>query len=298
MSDVTPTLSPLAVEARESFLARYTGETRKLYNADLRIFYAWCVDRGVDPLDVKRHDLEAFTSWMIDERGNRAVSARRRLHCLKGFYGLTHADELIDRDPTRMLRLPRLDRDPDRLVWLDRFQVGTLLHQAELESPDHHALVALMAMAGLRVSAACRASLEECTLTPQGERRLRVLEKGSRIHVTQIPPALHDIIEAARDGRQSGTIVRKRNGAPQDRNGAYAWVRSLARKAGLPQDVNPHSLRRAAITVLLDAGVSIQDTRDFAGHADTRTTEGYHPTRGARGVHGSFVAANAFSAVA
>jgi len=291
-------ITSLAVEARDNFLARYTGETRKLYTADLRIYYTWCADRGIDPLTVKRHDLEAFTAWMINDRGNRAVSARRRLHCLKGFYGLTHADEIIDRDPTRMLRLPRLERDPDRLVWLDRFQVSTLLHQAEKESPDHHALVALMAIAGLRVSAVCRATLEDCTLTPQGERRLRVLEKGNRIHVTQVPPTLHEIIETARDGRTEGTIVRKRNGLPQDRNGAYAWVRTLARKAGLPQDVNPHSLRRAAITVLLDSGVSIQDTRDFAGHADTRTTEGYHPTRGARGVHGSFVAANAFGAIA
>lgn len=292
-----PAISP-ADEAAAAFLARYDGETRKLYAADLRIYFAWCAEQDLAPLDARRADLERFTEWMLTVRHNRAVSARRRLHCIKGFYALAHDDEVIRRDPTRMLRMPRMQRDPGRLVWLDRFQVGTMLHQAEMESPDHHALVALMSMLGLRVSAACRVTLEDCFTTPQGERKLRVQEKGDRVHVAPIPPALAEIIEAARGGRTEGPIVRKRNGAAQDRNGAYTWVRTLARKAGLPEKVHPHSLRRAAITVLIDSGMPIQDARDFAGHADIRTTERYHPTRGVRGVHGAFIAANEFATVA
>lgn len=246
MSDRTPLPSALSIEARDSFLSRYDGETRKLYTADLRVFYAWCAERDLDPIAVRRHDLELFSDWMITVRGNRAVLARRRLHALKSFYGLAHADYLIDRDPTRMLRLPRLERDPSRLAWLDRFQVGDLLHEAEKTGPDHHALVALMAMAGLRVSAACRCSLEQIAPDVHGIPTIRVLEKGNRIHTAPIPPELRVIIEAARDGRTEGTIVRRRNGLPQDRNGAYAWVRSLARKAGLPGEREPalHPPRR------------------------------------------------------
>lgn len=95
--DATPIPSALSIEARDSFLSRYDGETRKLYTADLRVFYAWCADRGLDPIAARRHDLELFSDWMMTVRGNRAVSARRRLHALKSFYGApvlipTHAD--------------------------------------------------------------------------------------------------------------------------------------------------------------------------------------------------------------
>jgi len=69
-------------------------------------------------------------------------------------------------------------------------------------------------------------------------------------------------------------------------------------EAGLPANVNPHSIRRAAITLVIDSGASMEGARDFAGHADTRVTAAYHPTRGARGMHGAFTVAAALAAVA
>lgn len=290
----TPTRDQLA---RDTFLNRYDAGTRKLYEGDLRIFFDWCAREGLAPLDARRPDLERFTDYLLKERGNLPVSARRRMQALKSFYALAVDDELLDRDPTRLLRLPRRERNIDRLVWLDRFEVGAMLRTAEQISPDHHALIGLMAMGGLRVTAACVAQLQNVTPSTGQAWRLTVLEKGRRIHTAPVPPELLDIIETARDGRTTGPIIRKRNGRPQDRHGAYAWVQIIANRAGIPH-ATPHSFRRAAISTLLDAGASMEQAREFAGHAQTSTTEGYDRTGGARGVHGTFVVANAFAAVA
>jgi integrase/recombinase XerD len=46
------------------------------------------------------------------------------------------------------------------------------------------------------------------------------------------------------------------------------------------------SLRHAAITNALDAGVPLRDAQILARHADTRTTEHYDRTRGNLDRHG------------
>src|SRR5664279_4835313 len=51
---------------------------------------------------------------------------------------------------------------------------------------------------------------------------------------------------------------------------AFRLVRRLARAAGLDcaERLSPHSLRHAFVTLALDAGVSLRDVQDAAGHAD------------------------------
>jgi integrase len=56
----------------------------------------------------------------------------------------------------------------------------------------------------------------------------------------------------------------------------YLWelVRRLAREAAVEawQELSPHSLRHSAITFALDAGATLRDVQDYAGHKDPRTT--------------------------
>lgn len=44
-------------------------------------------------------------------------------------------------------------------------------------------------------------------------------------------------------------------------------------------DLSPHSLRHSAITFALDAGATLRDVQDYAGHKDPRTTRRYDHAR-------------------
>ena len=48
---------------------------------------------------------------------------------------------------------------------------------------------------------------------------------------------------------------------PVDRRDAYRMVLRIAKTAGIPRHVSPHSLRHAAITNALDAGVPLRDAQ-------------------------------------
>ena len=53
------------------------------------------------------------------------------------------------------------------------------------------------------------------------------------------------------------------------------------RRAGVGawEQLSPHSLRHSAITFALDAGASLRDVQDYAGHKDPRTTRRYDHSR-------------------
>ena len=60
----------------------------------------------------------------------------------------------------------------------------------------------------------------------------------------------------------------------------------LVGKGKIPRHMSPHSLRHAAITNALDAGVPLRDAQILARHAYPRTTEHYDRARGNLDRHG------------
>jgi integrase/recombinase XerD len=76
------------------------------------------------------------------------------------------------------------------------------------------------------------------------------------------------------------SLLRPVSRKPIHRRNCYRMVLRIAKVAGIPRHVSPHSLRHAAITNALDAGVPLRDAQILARHADPRTTEHYDRARG------------------
>jgi site-specific recombinase XerD len=265
--------------ARTAFLTRHQGATRGLYELDLRLFYDWCASIHLDPLAARRANLEMFAEHLRVDRGNKATSVKRRLQVVRQFYRLAVADELIDRDPTVMLQMRKTQTDPSKIAWLEPHQVVELLRVAKAESPAHHALIALMSMLALRVSEACNVRIEDFGEDADGYRILRVVGKGGRVDDMPVPVPLWRIVQTAMGDRTTGPVVLRRSGQPQSRHGAYSWVKILARKAGLRDDLHPHALRHSSVSAAILGGADLRQARAFARHADLRTTEHYIRTK-------------------
>jgi integrase len=69
------------------------------------------------------------------------------------------------------------------------------------------------------------------------------------------------------------------------------------KEPGIPRHISPHSLRHAAITNGVDAGVPLRDAQILARHADPRTTEHCDRARGNLDRHGVHFLAGYFAGV-
>src|SRR5215831_14623186 len=144
--------------ALAGFLAGYAGLTREAYALDLRQYASWCQQHHLRLFQARRADIECFARD-LEGRGRARATITRRLCTIAGFYKYAMEEELLEHSPAAHVRRPRLDYE-SHAVRLDRNELGALLVAAGLGHPAEHALIALLALNGLRVSEATGANVE------------------------------------------------------------------------------------------------------------------------------------------
>jgi integrase len=179
--------------------------------------------------------------------------------------------------------LPKVHRDGSRTQGLDRLELTRFLQIAQTLTVHHGALAYLLGINALRASEAAAVRIEDYADTLRGYRVLHLVGKGNKPATMPLTVPVLRVLEACRGQRTTGPLIlRPVTGNPIDRRD----VARIAKAAGIPRHISPHSLRHAAITNALDAGVPLRDAQILARHADPRTTEHYDRARGNLDRHG------------
>ncbi|QKE85734.1 tyrosine-type recombinase/integrase [Arthrobacter sp. NEB 688] len=273
--------------AAVSFLARYTGRTHRLYSSHLREWFSWCESHGLDPLvGIQRAHVELYIRG-LGERGLMDSSVVTMMHGVRGFFRFAQIDGLVPADPAVYARLPKVHRDESRTQGLDRLELIRFLQVSQTISVHHGALAFLLGINALRASEAAAVRIEDYAETLRGHRVLRLVGKGNTPATMPVTVPVLRALEACRGQRTKGSLIlRPQSKNPIDRRDVYRMVARIAKAAGIPRHISPHSLRHAAITNALDAGVPLRDAQILARHADPRTTEHYDRARGNLDRHG------------
>jgi site-specific recombinase XerD len=282
---------PLAMSpaqlAAVSYLARYSGRTHNLYAFQLRRWFSWCEANCLDPLvGIQRAHVELYIRHLGD-CGLMDSSVVTMMHGVRGFFRYAHIDGIIAADPAVYARLPKVHRDESRTQGLDRLELIRFLQVAQGLTVHHGALAFLLGINALRASEAAGVRIEHYAETLRGHRVLHLVGKGNKPATMPLTVPVLRVLEACRGDRTAGPLIlRPMTGKPVDRRDVYRMVHRIARAAGIPRHISPHSLRHAAITNALDAGVPLRDAQILARHADPRTTEHYDRARGNLDRHG------------
>lgn len=222
-----------------------------------------------------------------------ASSVNTMMHGVRGYLRFAHIDGLTPSDPAVYARLPEVHRDESRTQGLDRLELIRFLQVTQTITVYHGALAYLLGINALRASEAAAVRIEDYAETQRGDRVLHLVGKGNKpatmpitVPVLRVLRVLR-VLEACLGERTSGRLIlRPQTGNPLDRRDVYRMVQRIARAAAIPRHISPHSLRHAAITNALDAGVPLRDAQILARHADPRTTEHYDRARGNLDRHG------------
>lgn len=269
-----------------AFLMSYAESTAKAYFGDLKVWHAWCTTRGVDPLGVERHQIDA---WVRHQRTTpqaktgspvSPATIARRLSCLSKFYDYAVRDvEVLDASPVARVRRPKVSEDSPT-IGLAQEELDRLLDAAEADGLRSAALVTLLMSNGLRIDEALAADVEHFTYQ-EGHRVLRVVRKGAKAATVPLPPLTVRALDTYLGARRTGPLFLADNTHRLSYSTAYALIRRLAKRAVIPaaEHITPHSLRHSFATRLLATGVPLQDVQDAMGHADPRTTRRHDRSR-------------------
>jgi integrase/recombinase XerD len=271
-----------------------SARTRRAYAGDVVAWLGWLTERETSVLAAGRVHVDLWAATQLDA-GAAESSVRRRLSALSSFYRYCAAHDMIGRVPTEGVARPVVDPDYTATLGLDRDQARALVAAADADTGAQAlrtaAVVRLLLHNALRVDEACAADVADLG-EDSGHRVLRVVRKGGRKAKIPLTPATVAALDAylaeraeqtgVGEWRQlSGPLLATTTGGRLRQGHLWELVRRLARTAGVGawEQLSPHSLRHSAITFALDAGASLRDVQDYAGHKDPRTTRRYDHSR-------------------
>jgi integrase/recombinase XerC len=240
--------------------------TKRAYGSDLRSFADWLDDRGGLGLDDV--DAQVLTDWVGELGSGRhklaASTISRRVAAVRSCLRFTFGPERVPDtafSPRRPRRLPDAPKEAE---------VDELLEHAEGHSAlalRNRALLELLYSGGLRSAEAVGLDLSDLDFEREA---IHIRGKGGKARMVPLgEEAAHRVALYLRDARPS--LAHGANDAVflsmRGRRLDTSTVRRLVR--------NPHRLRHAFATHLLEGGADLRTIQELLGHASLSTTQIY-----------------------
>jgi site-specific recombinase XerD len=242
-----------------------SAATRRAYGSDLRAFSAWLEAGGLGLEDVDVRVLARYVGELGRGRTRLApTSIARRLAAIRSCLVFTFGPASV---PSASLAPRRPRRLPDAPK---AAEIDDLLESVEGDSPlalRNRALLELLYSGGLRSAEVVGLDLGDVDFDREA---VHVHGKGGKDRVVPLgEEAAHHLARYLRDGRPA--LAKRAVDAmflsARGRRLDTSTVRRLVR--------NPHRLRHAFATHLLEGGADLRTIQELLGHASLSTTQIY-----------------------
>ena len=237
-------------------------------------------------------DINVLTKYIENlrvRRGYRDTTTARKVASIKSFFGFLSENSIITEDPTESLGSPRVGRTLPK--FLPKEDVTLLLDTAyksgSNEGQRDAVIMELLYATGLRVGELVSLDLQDVDLS---ESYIRCMGKGSKERIVHLyPKALEELrryLKSARIAllghrRTEPSLFVNHRGERLTRQWVWTILKTYARKAGIEQNITPHTLRHSFATHLLQNGASLRHVQELLGHSSISTTQVYtHLTNG------------------
>jgi integrase/recombinase XerC len=256
--------------------------TLKAYALDLKVFGAYLETQKVTLTQVNHLNIRGYLSQQSVELA--AATRARRLASLKSFYTFLHRRKIIEANPARRVKSPKLPLKLPRAIPVDEaFALMNAPDAERLLSLRDRAMLEVLYGGGLRVSELCGLSLADLD---RSANTVRVLGKGQKERLCPLNPAAMTALEAWFERRGELLAQRSKRQDPTamflNFRGGRLTTRSVERhldtyvkRLGLNRKMSPHALRHSFATHLLAGGADIRSIQELLGHASLSTTQRY-----------------------
>lgn len=233
---------------------------------------------------VDRHALRRFLGHLAQLRLSRRTIARR-FSAVRTFFRYLHREDLLDANPARAVRSPKLDKTLPQ--WLTRSDAEDVFAIAENRAAEGGmralrdlAILETFYATGMRLSELQGLDMDDLDLI--GE-QVKVRGKGRKERIVPLgQPAVralrnYELRRAEVTTDRRAVFVNER-GKRLSQRGIQQIVRKALGAGSTGGEMSPHALRHSFATHLLDAGADLLAVKELLGHSSLSTTSIYTHT--------------------
>jgi integrase/recombinase XerD len=276
---------------RDEFLAHLGVEkglsknTLSAYGRDIERFLAHAPDpRNITMLGMEQYVAELRRSGLQESSISRSVVAIRN-------YLAFIAREEGSLNPIKDFKPPRIPKRLPKAISINEVTaiIENSLVDGELVTIRDRALVELLYATGGRVSEIVNLTLADISKLDLsdsdsgGITSIRLFGKGNKYRLVPVgryaQEALDQYLVRLRPAlvkeRRVDYLFLNNQGSRLSRQTAWKIVQNAALRAGIKNEISPHSLRHSFATHLLDGGADIRTVQELLGHSSVTTTQIY-----------------------
>ena len=139
-------------------------------------------------------------------------------------------------------------------------------------------MIKMLFYTGARVSEFVQFRVEDLHLTLDPPQVYIAHAKGGSDGYVPILPALAQELRTHLNGRRTGYVFESNRSNQYTTRYVQRLVHDAAQRAGINRHVTPHRLRASVATILLDAGMPLDQVQKFLRHKRITTTQIYAET--------------------
>ena len=265
------------------------ANTVTAYKSDLERFFHYLSINNLSLEKINSEDLTMYVAWLRG-MGNTEFkigesSIARNVIGLRSYFSyLAKVNKYYD--PTANFKPPKIPKRLPKALSIE--QIISILNIAgdDQISIRDRAILELLYSTGARVSELINLNAVDIATTTSDDQvstTVKLKGKGGKERVVPIGSfavkAVNDYLTRSRPNlikvsSQRALFLNQRGGR-LSRQSAWNVVTANAQRAGVADQVSPHSMRHSFATHLLDGGADIRVVQELLGHASVTTTQIY-----------------------
>lgn len=265
----------------------YLQEVKKMshntvlsYRRDLLQMAAYLEEREIrDAGKVTKTSLNSYILF-LEREGKAATTISRMQASMKAFFHYEFSMGRIRKNPAEMLRAPKIEKKAPVILTVD--EVTALLRQPDGQSPKEirdKAMLELLYATGIRVSELTNLKITDVNISigfltcHDGEKDRTIPFSG--VAKSSLEAYLRQARGLLTKKKESDWLFVNCSGGQMSRQGFWKIIKYYGDKAGIQEDITPHTLRHSFAAHLIGSGADMRAVQTILGHSDVATTQMY-----------------------
>ena len=265
------------------------SNTISAYRLDIEKFFHYLSTNQLSLEQVTPEQLSSYVAWLRGMENTEfkigESSIARNIISIRSYFTYLAKEHKFN-NPSSNFKPPKIGKRLPKALTIDQVMSMLNIAGSDLISSRDKALVELLYATGARVSELINLNtLDISTADTQAGTTTTVKLKGKGGKERVVPigsfavAAVNDYLVRSRPtllkvSTQKALFLNQRGGR-LSRQSAWNLVAKAAERAGLSEQVTPHSMRHSFATHLLDGGADIRVVQELLGHSSVTTTQIY-----------------------